>query len=245
MRQEACISDIEKLKDWFFLSQTKEESRPYFTVYRGAEPKNDRIIYRNTEIGETDKAWEILEDILEMHSEYGGIFRIFITNKPGHNWGLTTMYRVGSPIATQNQQGIAGMYGMYSNPRDLVAQEIARERKIWELEQQIKDLRTEQEAKVGKMDNMIQEFMPIMKDLAHKFGMKMMGFTPTDSMPMPAPNIAGHQETDTLPEYDYERIDPALDELRQVIPDVETNLEKLARWARQNPELAKQMLNNL
>lgn len=245
MRQEAAISDIDKLKDWFMLCQTKDETKPYFTIYRGIETKPDRAIYRNSEISDVDDAWAAMEDILEMHSEYGGIFRIYITSKPGFNVGLSTLYKVSNPGIQQQGSGMAGIYGMYSNPRDLVAQEVARERKLWELEQEIKDMRRDQEAKVGEMDSMMQEFMPIVKDLAHRFGLKMMGMAPANNMPMSAPQINGNQAPEDPEGFNYDRIEPALDELRQVVPDVETSLEKLARWARQNPDTAKQMLQNL
>lgn len=248
MRQDSCITDIDRLKDWFYLCQTKEETKPFFTVYRGAEPKPDRTIYRNSEISDVDDAWKAMEDIIEMHSEQGGLFRVYITSKPGFNVGLTTLYKVGNPFNPQqpyaSPQSMAGIYGMYGNPRDLVEQELAKARQMWELEQQIKDLRAEQEAKVGEMDNMLQEFMPILKDLGHRFGLKMMGFGTPPSMPAPSPQVTGNPDTDTEG-FDYDRLEPALDQLREVIPDVETNIEKLARWAHQNPDMARQLLENL
>lgn len=246
MRQDSnAITDIDRLKDWFYLCQTKDETKPYFTVYRGSEAKPDRTIYRNTEISDVDDAWTSLESIIEMHSEHGGLFRIYITNKPGFNVGLNTLYKAASAYGPQ-QNGVqmAGIYGMYNNPRDLVEQEVARERKLWELEQQIKEMRAESDAKVGEMDQMLQEFTPILKDLAHKFGMKMMGFGPGTAMPAPSPQPIGNPNTD-IESYDYDRLDPALDTLRTVIPDVETNIEKLAKWAQNNPEMARQMLQNI
>lgn len=248
MKQDSCITDIDKLRKWFFLNQTTEEKKPFFTIYRGAESKPDRVIYRNLEISDVEDAWEAMQEIIEMHSEHGGIFRVFITIKPMFNNGMTTLFKAATPFPQYPSHpgaGIAGMYGgMYGNPNDLVEKELAKAKQIWDLEQQIKDIRAESEAKVGEMDNMLQEFMPIIKDLGHRFGLKMMGFGGAPAMPAPSPQM-GNQNTDELPEYDYERLEPALDQLREVIPDVETNIEKLANWARQNPDLARQMLNNL
>ena len=49
----------------------------------------------------------------------------------------------------------------------------------------------------------------------------------------------------TETQYDYDRIDPALDRLNRVFPDTEGTLEKLANWAAANPDMAKQMLNQI
>lgn len=251
MRNEACISNIDDLKTWFDLNQKQGGPNPYFTIWRGVESKNDRIVFRNEEEGDPAAAWTMMEDVLEMHNGQGGVFRVFICDKPKHNVGITTYYKFPS-MYPQQQTGIGGMYpgmyGMYGNPREMVEIEVARERKVWELERKIEDMAAAQDAKVGELDNMLQEFMPILKDLGHKFGMKIMGYGPPAPMAAhipPPPQVTGDNATDLGEGYDYDRLEPALDELRTVIPDVETNIEKLARWARENPEMARQLLQNL
>lgn len=253
MKQDSYITDIEKLKKWFDLCQTQEEKRPYFTIYRGNEAKVDRVIYRNSEISEPEEAWDALQNILEMHTDAGGTFRIFITGKPGFSNGMTTIFKVPGQFPQMPQSPyMAGPYGsgMYGNMsiREVIEEEKARERKFWELEQRIKDLQAEQEAKVGEMDSMLQEFLPILKDLGHKFGMKIMGYGPAPQMPHMAPATDAAEIGSHLPDqegYDYDVIEPALDELRAVMPDVEGGITKLARWAKQNPEMAKNLLQNL
>jgi len=251
MRQEACITNIEDLKQWFDMNQRQGAANPYFTIHRGPESKGDRIIFRNEEESDPERAWSMMEDMLEMHTGQGGMFRVFICDKPKHNVGITTLYKIPSAYP-QGPAGIGGMYpgmyGMYGNPREMVEQEVARERKLWEMERKIDDMAAAQDAKVGELDNMLQEFMPILKDLGHKFGMKIMGYGPAPmAAHIPAaPPIAGNNATDQGAEgYDYDRLEPALDELRTVIPDVESNIEKLARWARENPDMARQLLQNL
>lgn len=250
MKQDSCITDLEKLKTWFELCQTKEEQRPFFTIYRGLEAKVERVIYRNTEITDPTDAWDTMQNILEMHGEHGGLFRIFITAKPGFNNGMTTILKLPSPFNPQGYPqapNIAGIYGgMYGGMgiREIIEEEKNRERKFWELEQRIKDLQAEQEAKVSEMDGMLQEFLPILKDLGHKFGMKIMGYGPPQQMPMPAPEISGSHAPDTEG-YDYDVIEPALDDLRTVMPDVEGGITKLAKWAKENPELARSLLQNI
>lgn len=251
-KQTGCISDLEKLKEWFFRCQATDEQRPYFTIFRGSEAKDSMVIYRNSDIGDPAEAWEAMEEILNMHSEYGGIFRIYITKQPRFNVGLHTLYRVNTPAQVSGIQGLnggAGGFGIYGSLREYIEEEKRRDRELYDLKQQMKDMQREQDAKVGEMDNMIQEFMPIVKDLAHKFGLKMMGF---GSQPAPA-DAAHHAPADpsrvgqsySEEGYDYDRVEPALDKMRTVFPDTENTLEKLAQWATENPEMARSMMQNL
>lgn len=254
MKQDSCITDLEKLKQWFELCQTKEEQRPFFTIYRGLEAKVERVIYRNTEITDPSDAWDTMQNILEMHTDHGGVFRIFITAKPGFNNGMTVILKLPSPFAQPGYPqapNIGSIYGgIYGGMgiREVIEAETARERKFWELEQRIRDMQAEQDAKVSEMDSMLQEFLPILKDLGHKFGMKIMGYGPQPQMPpmpVPAPAEMSGSHIPDAEGYDYDVIEPALDELRTVMPDVETSITKLARWAKENPELAKSLLQNL
>lgn len=226
------------------MNQKQGEPNPYFSIYRGTEQKPDRMIYRNESTSDVDDSWKQMDDILEMHTQQGGLFRVYLTDRPKGNVGIHTIFRIHGSMQQPQPGQMAGIYGMYGNPKDLVDAEVAKEKKMWILEQQIADLKREQDAKVGEMDNMIQEFLPVMKDLAHKFGLKMMGFGAD------APSIAGHHTPDTGiavddEGYNYDRIEPALDKLRQVFPNTEDAVEKISNWAMQNQETAKQLLQNI
>lgn len=235
------IGDIDALKRWWDYNQTQADPKPFFTLFRGPESKTDRVIFRNTEISDVNEAWEALEDILEMHTQHGGLFKVYITNKPSHNIGIQTLYKVANPQAP-NYQGI----GMMQGQKMYTEEDLKREKQIWDLEQAIKDLRAEQDAKVGEMEGMMGEFMPIIKDLAHKFGIRMITGQPV-APTMPAPAMAGsyHPDMEATEGFDYDRIEPALDRLREVFPDTESTIEKLARWARENPDTAKNLMATL
>lgn len=247
--EESAILAIEDLKNWFYLNQKQGDPNPYFSIYRGTEQKPERLVFRNETESGKDEAWAMLEDILEMHTQNGGLFRIYITDRPKGNVGLHTIYRIPGNMAmsgaASNQS--AGIYGLYSNPRELVEAELAKERKLWEMERRIELLQAEQDAKVGQMDVFIQEMMPVAKELARVFGLKMMGIQPGAPMQQMG-NHYGDDNPDpnaTETQYDYDRIDPALDRLNRVFPDTEGTLEKLANWAAANPDMAKQMLNQI
>lgn len=241
------ITNLDDLKRWWDYNQTKTDPKPYFTVYRGPESKPDRVVFRNMEETDVDKAWEMLDDIIEMHTQQGGMFKIYLTTKPGHNIGMQTLYSIQSPyqLARNNYPGI-GNIGANTGEKMYSKEDVERERRIWQLEQSIKDLRAEQEAKVGEMEGMMGEFMPIVKDLAHKFGLKMMGYQ-QPAAHTPAPNMAGQYMPDGNESegFDYDRIEPALESLQTVFPDTETTIEKLAAWARNNPDMAKQLMSTL
>lgn len=251
MRNEACITELADLKTWYFLNQKQGGPNPYFTLYRGPDQNPSKMIFRNEAENDPDSAWGMMEEVLEMHIPQGGLFRIYITDRAKGNVGLSTLFKVNNPFA-QNQQaaGIgSAQFGIHGSIKDLVSSEVSKERKMWELEQMIRDMRAEQDARVGQMDKMLEEFTPVLKDLARAFGMKMMGYGPQPNEPAqasPQP-MAGHY-TDPAPSadgYDYDRVEPALDELRTVFPDTEGTLEKLAHWARNNPDTALQLFQNL
>ena len=251
--EEGAILNIEDLRQWFFLNQKQGDPNPYFSVYRGTEQKPDRIVFRNEAVSDTQEAWSMLHDVLEMHTQHGGLFRIFITDRAKGNVGLSTIYRIPGmqQMLPNGMMNAAGLYGMYQNPRDQieseVAKEVAKERKIWELQQQITDLKKQQESSIGQMDSIIQEFLPVATELVRVFGLKMLGVQPTAPAQQ---NIGSHhgddeEQQEQEHEFDYDRIDPALDKMKRVFPDTEDAMERLANWAVANPDMAKSMLNTI
>lgn len=259
MRYDSYLSKIEDLEIWFQINNTGDTggklSRPYFTVYRGTEAKADRIIYRNEEISDKSEAWEMLERIITAHSDGGGIFRVLIVHEPKHNVGLTTILKVPNPNPMTAQgihgTGQTGNFGIYGSFREALETELARERKLMEMERELDDLKQGQAALNGleTFKDLVQS-VPALNNLIHVFGLKMMGMG--QQVPPPAPihypgapaaDTAIHG-SDTEEGFDYETVEPALDKLRRVFPDVETKLARFAEWAERNPELAKTMLNN-
>lgn len=253
MRDHSFISNMDALKRWFELNQGKE-SRPYFTVYRGYETKPDRIILRNTEISEPDRAWDLLEEVLDAHADGGGQFRVYVTDKPGHNVGMSTLVKL--PNLNPAQSGISGVsgagnFGIYGSFKEALETELARERRMWELEQEIESMKAGQSAMNG-VDTVKQIFeaVPALNPLAHALGMKLMGMTPAQQQPALPATPGGAAPADGIhgdePEgYDYEVVEPALDKMRRVFPDVEMTLDKLADWVTKNPEMARNLFGNL
>ena len=252
MRDHSYLSSIDDLKKWFDLNQAGKEPRPYFTLYRGYEAKNDRYILSNKEISEPEAAWELLEQTLEMYQDGGGQFRVFITDRPAHNFGMTTYVK----LAARNPAvaGIHGVnvapqaFGIYGSMREMFEAELSRERKMWEMEQEIEMMKAGQSG-IGTVETIRQVFeaVPALNPLAHAIGMKILGMAPASASPVagnPAPaetiNGAGDAEG-----YDYDVVEPALDKMRRVFPNVEMTLDTLADWVNKNPEMARNLFGNL
>lgn len=251
MRDHSYLSSIDDLKKWFDLNQAGKEPRPYFTLYRGYEAKNDRYILSNKEISDPEAAWELLEQTLEMYQDGGGQFRVFITDRPAHNFGMTTYVKL--PARNPAVAGVHGYqpsqnFGIYGSMREMFEAELSRERKMWEMEQEIEMMKAGQSG-IGTVETIRQVFeaVPALNPLAHAIGMKILGMTPAPASPVtgnPAPaetiNGAGDAEG-----YDYDVVEPALDKMRRVFPNVEMTLDTLADWVNTNPEMARNLFGNL
>lgn len=245
MRQESCITNMEDLHAWFEANQ-KGEKRPYFTIYRGTEQKPDRMVFRNETEGETDAAWDMMENMLEMQSGHNSLFRVFITTVPKGNVGMSTLFRVANGAVSNAGVAGIGSFGIYGSLGEMVRSEVDKERKMWELERRLEDMQAAQDAKVGQMESFLEDFKPVLVEWGRMLGARMLGGN--GAAPHVPPPMAGNHIQDAgddLPEYDYDRIDPALDKLRRVFPDPETALEKMSKWATENPEMAKQLLQTI
>lgn len=254
MSKDSYISTLENLERWFEMNNSGAEPRPYFTIYRGFESKPDRIIYRNMEISDSEKAWELMEDVLAAHSDAGGTFRVFITNKPGFNVGMTTTVKLPNPnpmAAVAGIGNVAGAWGIYGDPKTMIEAEVTRRQEVYELRREMEDLRADKDARIGAIDRFLENLVerPEVYQLVQHLGLRLLSNLPAapTAQPQPQPQpaaVQGVQMTDDEG-FDYDRIEPALDKLRRVFPDTETTLEKLAAWASANPEMANSLMQQM
>lgn len=253
MRNDTYISSLESLQDWFDLNQMSKDPKPYWTLWRGFEPQQNRLILRNEELGEPDKSWELLENMIGIHSNGGGTFRVYLTSKPGHNLGVHTIVKIPSTIPANvagiNGAGSAGMFGIYGSAQEMVEAEVQRRMQVYELRQEVEALKAgnAESSAIGQFKELME--YPAFQSLVQMFGMKMMGMAPAQQMqPRPQPMPNANAATDAIsgaPEYDYDVIEPALDKLQSVFPDVEMTIDKLANWATQNPETARNLFGSI
>ncbi len=245
MRNDTYISNLDALRIWFDLNQNGKEPKPYFTLWSGREALAGKLILRNEEVGDAEKSWELLEDMVSLHSDGGGTFRVYLTSKPGYNIGVTTIVRMPSPSGAQ-MAGIngasAGNFGIYGSAKEMIDAEIQRRMEVYELKRELEDVRTQQ-AGVGAIDQFkeLMEF-PAFSNLIQAFGMKIMNLQPAPPPP-PAPYAAGNASDSIAGAeaqgYDYDVVEPALDKIRRVFPDVEVTIDSLANWIIANPDQAR------
>ena len=249
MRQDTFISNLDDLKSWFDLNQTGKEVRPYFTLWRGFESKADRIICRNVEITDADKSWELLENMIQAHSDGGGSFRVYLTDKPLHNFGLTTLVK----LPGVNPQGTnAGIQGMYGDPDKRIQDEVERRIEMYELKRQIEDLQASKGSAISGMDQfreLLTEF-PELRQLGYVLGLKAMGMQGPGVQPIAQPvasSFSGNNAPDNNAEgYDYDVLEPALDKLKSALgSEPEKVISKLADFAEKNPQTARDLLQSL
>lgn len=257
MKVDGFTTTVEALERWFDLANSQTKKHPYFTLYRGYEAKADRIIYRNEEISEPDKAWALLEEIVQAHADGGGSFRVFLTDKPGGNTGLSTLVKLPSQNAPSAPAGIAGPaaggggFGIYGNMKEYMEAEIERRQTEYELKRKIEDLEADQSARVGAIDRFVENLIerPELYQLLQGLGMKAIGALGAGSRTttQPDPHTAGHEPTggEHADGFDYDVVEPALEKLRTVFPDTERTLDKLATWAAANPDMAQNIFGQL
>ncbi len=255
MRNDTYISNLDALQDWFELNQAGKEPKPFFTLWRGFESQQNRLIFRNEEVGEADASWELLKDIIASHSQGGGTFRVYLTSKPGHNIGVHTIVKIANSmpanVAGINGAGGAGMFGIYGSAQEMVEAEVQRRMEVFELRQEVEALKSSntENSAIGQFKELMG--YPAFNNLVQMFGMKMMGMAPVQqaqprpTQPMPNAVTDAGIQGDALQEYDYDIVEPALDKLSRVFPNVEMTLDKLAEWATQNPEMARSLFGNI
>jgi len=255
MRNDSYISNLDALQDWFDLNQTGKEPKPFFTLWRGTEPQQNRLIFRNEEVGEADKSWELLSDIINSHSSGGGTFRVYLTSKPGHNLGVHTIVKIPG-ITPANVAGIngaqgSGTFGIYGSAKEMIEAEIERRMEVYEMRRELEDLKAGNAAMSGvEQIKAVFEAVPALNPLAQALGMKLMGIMPSHPQanptapgtPAPGEAIYGAEEH---PGFDYDIVEPALAKMQRVFPDVEMTLDKLADWITKNPDQAKMIFGNL
>lgn len=124
----------------------------------------------------------------------------------------------------------------------MIDAEIQRRMEVYELKRELEDVRTQQ-AGVGAIDQFkeLMEF-PAFSNLIQAFGMKIMNLQPAPPPP-PAPYAAGNASDSIAGAeaqgYDYDVVEPALDKIRHVFPDVEVTIDSLANWIIANPDQAR------
>ncbi|NUO01000.1 MAG: hypothetical protein HUU01_10340 [Saprospiraceae bacterium] len=249
------ISSLEDLYTWF-----SKNPRVEWVLMQGFQDgvQQKGVIYRHLD-AETDRedSWALLKQMIEINSVPGARFSVFAPNNEHGNGGYTVKVQLGEAPNPYQLAGLGSAPGYQSgfvSKSDLAA-EIARERKVWELEQKIKDMETASLTGVGdvvKEKIMQTDFTPVVSGLMDMLNIFVKNATSkhaplavsVQGSPMDNPPKEGEQQT-TGYEYDGERLVVFLDRIRPHFSDDEafyTFMDKISAKFAENPALYKTMI---
>lgn len=246
MMNRTAMTSMESIRTWW----EADPERPYFSLYRGTRgTKPSDIIIRNDTLGELEPAWEMLEQMLTINSGEGGEFTILRTDKPKSNYGMKGVVVLSHATATPAIAGIPGMpfIGAGHNIQTYIAGEIEKEREKWDLAKKVEDLEAainagQQGSWLDRIGEKIIEG-DTLNNLVNLIVAKLMPQAPKASHV--AVSGAPGAATDDQFQYDTERIASALERIRAHFPDVHGTLDRLADFIDRNPEMAKNLFNQM
>lgn len=247
-----AITSMEGLRNWWDL----DPEAPYFTIYRGRSSKATEIIHRNATVTDHDQAWEMLEQIIDTNSGHGGEFTVLRNDKPTTGYGKKVVIIMDSPhrlpaVAGMPAPAVPGMPYVGATPEAIqgyIAEQIQKERQSWELEKKVADL--EAAIQAGNQGSFIERTFDRITQ-HEKFDSILDVLLVRLLNPKGAPQPT-HVAVSGVPQdhgdgfmYDTQRIHAALERIRAHFPDIHATLDRLAEFCDRNPEMAKNLLNQI
>lgn len=256
---KAAFTNIENVNGWFM-----SQKLPYFTLYRGDKVSPSNTVLRNVDISDLDDAWNFLEVHLSNLSMNGGTYLLFITDKPKHNIGLSTLIEL-TPVYQQQPVGIAGIPGIPpyvggSQNLDTYIQgqiSVAVEKAV--LQRKVEDLEAALEEKesggfIGRIIENVtgsEQLAPLLDLLITRFmgngaAPVMAGIQGFNTTKTQAPNTDPEQAELNQDLADEEqRVFVCIDKLAIYFDNPVDALEKITQFVEKNPTMAKHLLSRI
>ncbi len=226
MARHSNISSLEDLHNWFH-----HLGRTNWNLYRGHQEhkKHGSIITKQGDdtMG-LEESWNLLRSMIEMNSASGGQFTVYVPEKANGNQGASVFVSINMAQHARGRTALSGTphASMGMVPVERIAEEVEKERKIWDLERRLEDMEAAQEAGLGINDIVKEQlrtidFGPILAGLVSHFtkqplGVQLQG-TPADMQEPPMPEEAPEGYA-----YDGRRLKPVLDMIRPHFTDDES-----------------------
>lgn len=248
------ITRIQDLERWFFEADQSEKTYSYWNLYRGYKRQNGNLIATNTDHDDKHDSWQILKDNIQRQGP--GTYFVLITEKPKGTMGLHTNYTI------EDHTRMNGIHGQQA-PMDSLASiggigeytKLVTENAI--LKKEVDDLRAALDEKdsgsgINRIINRIADnpnLDGIMETLLTGLIMKGTGLSGQKQQQSPGQINGTSNESDTSLT-DRQALDNRLQLIFQRFASVfgDTwldNLENLSEWVINNPDTAKNMLQNL
>lgn len=233
---------MDDLRIWFF-----NNKKPFFNLRYFIPGRTGDTILRNEDEQEMESAWALLSNMVTSLSKAGRTqlnLIVYDKGKANNYAGLVNLdFQAGAQMPGQ-LPGIAGIPDGYVS-RAEISGIMNAEREKWEMKAEIEALRAQLEA---PKDDDIERITGLIERLAATplgmaFVQKMMGGSmPPMAMAQPVNGIPNAQ-TDNEPEDNFDDDIEATTKILGV-PDTEL-AAKLRRFAETNPEMAKQLFNQV
>ena len=169
------ITDISALRDWFYNQDTQDQTFTYWTLYQGRIKKVGYVIDKVVDIEDKDLSWDRLERALARQT--GGTFTVFLTYKPLHNTGVTTLYtKAADAAAIGGIHGVSGpaIAGGVEKYVELQVQNAMLKRDVEELADQIDEVQAGKG--INKLFNRLAD-SPKLDSLVETLMIKLLGST--------------------------------------------------------------------
>jgi len=247
------ISSLEDLYTWF-----SKNPRVEWVLMHGFQDgvQQKGVIYRHSD-AETDRedSWSLLKQMIEINSVPGARFSVFAPNNEHGNRGYTVKVQLGEAPSPYQVAGVGSAPG---NPSGFVSKtEFALERKIWELEQELKDRdnsRMNGVSDVFKEKLMQTDLTPVVEGFMNILNTFVKSAT-SKNAPLqvsvqgsPMDNPPAGQEGEAQPTgytYEGDRLVVFLDRMRPHFQDDDAFydfMDKISAKFAKNPELYKTMI---
>jgi len=266
MATKPTINSIEDVIHWM---ETQRDF-PYWVLRNGhGTGKTNQYIGKNEEFDDLNEAKEYLQNTLHMYRNSGGYFTLQLSDKSNNSHPNRTAYiKLASSNAAGAAPGIAGV-----SPHVAIAGGVdaylAQQKRMWEQERDIEDLKAAIDAPINKMEsitrgigNMGIDLNGILQSVLPVLAAKMMGTPGAINGTESQVGISKEQQIAQLDntiaqasalkdqilnapdddvEYDVPKtaIDIELDRIGQHFPDIDQFLRTVADFIDANPAQAK------
>lgn len=236
MSKYGAFTNLTDLKEWFEHASEKHDTTEWILYHGIAMKASGSAGTRNAEQKDenltTEESWALLEQVITAQSRQGGNFTVYMPTR-GTNVGQRAFVSLPAPAGGM-LPGIAGVFGP-----EYVSKEIDNFKTQFLLEQQIKELREEMNAKRNPLELVASQLLEsgVVGAIIQGYATKMLGL---NGMPEMGAHMENGHENGSA-----NGVENSLIRLANIIPDLPGTLEKLARFAEKNPDIARAMLKNL
>lgn len=243
MASSGKFTDLESLHKWFE-AMAEIEGYNTWVLYHGHVMRAGPGSVNAKQYDEdktVEESWELLKDWIESQSESGGNFTIYMARPGGGGRpGPRAFYTAAKP-------GVNGIAGI-GNVDNYISEKIENFKSQFMLQQEIEALREEMRSKRNVGERLLEQLMEsgvvsqLIAGLAAKqFGISGMG----QAQEIPYTDAQADTEQQQYSPAQVQRLETSIARLAKHFPRLDVTLSGLADFVEDNPEMAKNFMQNL